>query len=49
MTQRDERCGAFVLNRRLSAGFYSVRFGYLPVAVGCGEVNAYDLYRVLPR
>jgi hypothetical protein len=47
-TQTDRRCGVFVLNRRLAAGFYSNRFGYLPFAIGCGEVNAYDLYRVLP-
>ena len=47
-TQTDRRCGVFVLNRRLGAGFYSNRFGYLPFALGCGEVNAYDLYRVLP-
>lgn len=47
-TQPDERCGAFVLNRRLKAGFYSIRFGYLPFAIGCAEVNAYDLYRILP-
>src|ERR1017187_5853058 len=47
-TQTDRRCGVFVLNRRLGAGFYSNRFGYLPFAIGCGEVNAYDLYRVLP-
>ena len=47
-TQTDRRCGVFVLNRRLSAGFFSNRFGYLPFAIGCGEVNAYDLYRVLP-
>jgi hypothetical protein len=47
-TQADRRCGVFVLNRRLSAGFFSNRFGYLPFAIGCGEVNAYDLYRVLP-
>jgi hypothetical protein len=47
-TQTDRRCGVFVLNRRLSAGFYSVRFGYLPFAIGCAEVNAYDVYRVLP-
>ena len=44
----DERCGVFVLNRRLGAGFYSNRFGYLPFALGCAEVNAYDVYRVLP-
>ena len=47
-SQPDERCGVFVLNRRLKAGFYSIRFGYLPFAIGCAEVNAYDLYRVLP-
>jgi hypothetical protein len=47
-TQADRRCGVFVLNRRLGAGFYSNRFGYLPFAIGCGEVNAYDIYRVLP-
>jgi hypothetical protein len=47
-TESDRRCGVFVLNRRFSAGFYSIRFGYLPFAIGCGEVNAYDLYRVLP-
>jgi hypothetical protein len=47
-TLSDRRCGVFVLNRRLGAGFYSIRFGYLPFAIGCGEVNAYDLYRVLP-
>ena len=47
-TQTDRRCGVFVLNRRLGAGYYSNRFGYLPFAIGCGEVNAYDLYRVLP-
>ena len=46
-TQSDPRCGVFVLNRRLGAGFYSNRFGYLPFAIGCGEVNAYDVYRVL--
>ena len=47
-TQTDRRCGVFVLNRRFRAGFYSNRFGYLPFAIGCGELNAYDLYRVLP-
>jgi hypothetical protein len=47
-TRTDRRCGVFVLNRRLGAGFYSNRFGYLPFAIGCGEINAYDLYRVLP-
>jgi hypothetical protein len=47
-TQTDRRCGVFVLNRRFRAGFYSNRFGYLPFAIGCGEVNAYDLYQVLP-
>ena len=46
--QTDERCGIFVLNRHLNAGFFSNRFGYLPFAIGCGEVNAYDVYRVLP-
>ena len=47
-TQTDRRCGVFVLNRRFRAGFYSNRFGYLPFAIGCGELNAYDLYQVLP-
>ncbi len=47
-TEKDERCGVFVLNRGLHAGFYSNHFGYLPFALGCGEVNAYDLYRVMP-
>jgi hypothetical protein len=47
-TVTDRRCGVFVLNRPLKAGFFSSRFGYLPFAIGCGEVNAYDLYRVLP-
>jgi hypothetical protein len=47
-TQSDRRCGVFVMNRRFRAGFYSNRFGYLPFAIGCGELNAYDLYRVLP-
>jgi hypothetical protein len=47
-TQFDERCAVFVMNRRFRAGFYSNRFGYLPFAIGCGELNAYDLYRVLP-
>jgi hypothetical protein len=46
--QPDRRCGVFVLNRGFHAGFYSIRFGYLPFAIGCGEVNSYDLYRVLP-
>jgi hypothetical protein len=41
----DRRCGVFVLNRKLAAGFYSTRFGFLPFAVGCGEVNRYDFYR----
>jgi hypothetical protein len=44
--RQDNRCGIFVLNRRLSAGFYSIRFGYLPFAIGCGEVNRYDVFRV---
>jgi hypothetical protein len=47
-TRTDSRCGVFVLNRHFGAGFFSNRFGYLPFAIGCGEVNAYDLYRVLP-
>jgi hypothetical protein len=47
-TQTDRRCGVFVLNRGLNAGFFSNRFGYLPCAIGCAEVNAYDLYRVMP-
>jgi hypothetical protein len=46
-TESDRRCGAFVLNRTLHAGFYSNHFGYLPFAIGCGEIDAYDLYRVL--
>ena len=44
--KQDDRCGVFVLNRRLSAGFYSIRFGYLPFAIGCAEVNRYDVFRV---
>src|SRR5262249_13350294 len=44
----DRRCGVFVLNRELHAGFFSNRFGYLPFAIGCGEVDRYDVYRVLP-
>jgi hypothetical protein len=47
-SQIDRRCGVFVMNRPLAAGFYSVRFGYLPFAIGCGELNRYDEYRVLP-
>jgi hypothetical protein len=43
----DRRCGLFVLNRGLSAGFFSTRFGFLPFAVGCGEVDRYDVYRIL--
>ena len=46
-TKIDRRCGVFVLNRRLAAGFYSNRFGFLPFAVGCGEVNRYDTYLVV--
>ena len=42
----DDRCGVFVMNRRLSAGFYSIRFGYLPFAIGCAEVNRYEVFRV---
>jgi hypothetical protein len=44
----DRRCGVFVLNRALHAGFFSNRFGYLPFAIGCGEVDRYDVYRILP-
>ena len=44
----DRRCGIFVLNRPLRAGFFSNRFGYLPFAIGCGELDRYDVYRVLP-
>jgi hypothetical protein len=44
----DRRCGVFVLNRPLRAGFYSNRLGYLPFAIGCAEVDRYDIYRVLP-
>ena len=43
----DRRCGVFVLNRAMHAGFYSSRFGYLPFAVGCGELNRYEVYRRL--
>jgi hypothetical protein len=43
----DSRCGAFVLNRALHAGFFSNRFGYLPFAIGCGELDRYDMYRVV--
>jgi len=42
----DRRCGVFVLSRALGAGFYSNRFGDLPFAIGCGELNRYDVYRV---
>jgi hypothetical protein len=42
----DRLCGLFVLNRRLSAGFYSSRFGFLPFAIGCGEIDRYDVYRL---
>jgi hypothetical protein len=44
----DDRCGVFVMNRRFSAGFYSIRFGYLPFALGCTQLNRYDVFRVLP-
>jgi len=48
-TQSDRRCGVFVLNEPLRAGFFSSGWdGYLPFVIGCGEVNAYDLYRVSP-
>jgi hypothetical protein len=46
-SRSDRRCGVFVLNRALHAGFFSNRFGYLPFSIGCGEVDRYDLYRVL--
>ena len=46
--RQDDRCGVFVMNRRLSAGFYSNRFGYLPFALGCAQLNRYDVFRVLP-
>jgi len=42
----DQRCGVFVLNRKLTAGFYSTRYGFLPWAIGCAELNRYDFYRV---
>jgi hypothetical protein len=42
----DRRCGVFVLNRKLSAGFFSSRFGFLPLGLGCGEVDRYDVYRI---
>lgn len=43
----DYRCGIFVLNRKMHAGFFSNRFGYLPFAFGCAELDRYDMYRVL--
>jgi hypothetical protein len=43
----DRRCGVFVLNRDMRAGFYSNRFGYLPFTVGCGEINRFDVYRAI--
>ena len=46
-TTSDLRCGVFVLNRALHAGFFSNRFGYLPFSLGCTELNRYDLYRVV--
>jgi hypothetical protein len=45
-THPDSRCGFFVLNRKLAAGFYASRFGYRPFAFGCAELNRYDVYRV---
>jgi hypothetical protein len=42
----DRRCGVFVLNRELHAGFFSNRFGYLPFAIGCAELNRYDVFRI---
>jgi hypothetical protein len=47
-SRTDRRCGVFVMNRALHAGFFSNRFGYLPFAIGCAELNRYDVYRVLP-
>jgi hypothetical protein len=47
-TLTDERCGVFVLNRELGAGFFSNRWGYMPFAIGCAAVDNYDLYRVSP-
>jgi hypothetical protein len=46
--RQEDRCGIFVMNRSLSAGFYSNRFGYLPFAAGCAQLNRYDVFRVLP-
>jgi hypothetical protein len=46
--RQDDGCGVFIMNRRLSAGFYSNRFGYLPFALGCTQLNRYDVFRVLP-
>ena len=48
-TWPERRCGVFVMNRRLSAGFFSNRYGWLPFAFGCEELNAYDVYRVVPQ
>jgi hypothetical protein len=45
----DRRCGVFVLNRSLAAGFFSNRFGFLPFSLGCAELNRYDVYRVEGR
>ena len=47
-TMTDARCGVFVLNRELGAGFFSDRWGYLPFAIGCEAVDTYDIYRVSP-
>ena len=44
----DDRCGVFVLNRELGAGFFSNHWGYLPFAIGCEAVDTYDTYRVSP-
>lgn len=43
----DRRCGVFVLNRDMHAGYFCNRFGYLPFTVGCGELNRFEMYRVV--
>jgi hypothetical protein len=45
-TSVAERCGIFVLNRQLAAGFFSNRFGSLPFSVGCAELNGYEFYQI---
>jgi hypothetical protein len=42
----DRRCGIFVLNRALHAGFFSNRLGYLPFALGCAELDRFDVFRI---